>query len=99
MTFLSFLMRMFLLIFGLTLFLYSAMERAHENMETTNVNQESVSELFGATLDCISDSASNAMKKSSEFLGKLCLPFFLRIFYLFPLTKCYVFLYDCDVCL
>lgn len=32
---------------------------------------ESVSELFVATLHCIRDSAAQAIKKTSDFLGKL----------------------------
>ncbi|XP_051137356.1 protein unc-13 homolog isoform X2 [Andrographis paniculata] len=44
-------------------------EETRETLETTNVDNEAVSELFVATLDCISDSASQAIRKTSDFLG------------------------------
>ncbi|KAL3647194.1 hypothetical protein CASFOL_008162 [Castilleja foliolosa] len=37
--------------------------------ETQDVNGESVSELFGATLDIIRDSAADAIRKTSDLLG------------------------------
>ncbi|KAK4389327.1 protein unc-13 [Sesamum angolense] len=43
--------------------------KTSETSETTDVNAESVSELFVATLDCIRDSAANAIRKTSDFLG------------------------------
>ncbi|XP_011081014.1 uncharacterized protein LOC105164132 isoform X3 [Sesamum indicum] len=48
---------------------HSATGKTSGNSETTDVNAESVSELFVATLDCIRDSAANAIRKTSDFLG------------------------------
>ncbi|KAL1547598.1 protein unc-13 isoform X2 [Salvia divinorum] len=44
-------------------------ERTPATLEPTDVNGESVSELFVATLDCIRDSAAQGIRKTSEFLG------------------------------
>ncbi|KAL8543750.1 hypothetical protein ACS0TY_004350 [Phlomoides rotata] len=44
-------------------------ERTPRTLEPADVNGESVSELFVATLDCIKDSASHAIRKTSDFLG------------------------------
>ncbi|XP_057764080.1 protein unc-13 homolog isoform X2 [Salvia miltiorrhiza] len=44
-------------------------ERTHATLEPTDVNGESVSELFVATLDCIRDSAAQGIRKTSDFLG------------------------------
>ncbi|KAL9177741.1 hypothetical protein ABFS82_01G078500 [Erythranthe guttata] len=46
-----------------------SIEKTPETLETTDVNGESVSELFVATLDCIKDSAAHAIRKTSDFLG------------------------------
>ncbi|XP_047945156.1 protein unc-13 homolog isoform X1 [Salvia hispanica] len=44
-------------------------ERTPGTLEPTDLNGESVSELFVATLDCIRDSAAQGIQKTSEFLG------------------------------
>lgn len=49
---------------------HSATETTPATLEPTDVNGESVSPLFVATLDCIRDSAAHGIRKTSEFLGK-----------------------------
>ncbi|XP_042055617.1 protein unc-13 homolog isoform X3 [Salvia splendens] len=44
-------------------------ERTPATLEPTDVNGESVSEIFVATMDCIRDSAAQGIQKTSEFLG------------------------------
>ncbi|KAG6428684.1 hypothetical protein SASPL_112937 [Salvia splendens] len=46
-----------------------ATERTPATLEPTDVNGESVSEIFVATMDCIRDSAAQGIQKTSEFLG------------------------------
>ncbi|KAI3468779.1 hypothetical protein Pfo_025442 [Paulownia fortunei] len=54
-------------------------------LETTDVNGESVSELFVATLDCIRDSAAHAIRKTSDFLGAKIVFWDMRDSFLFYL--------------
>lgn len=37
----------------------------------SDMSDESIDELFAATFDCIRDSATNAIRKTCDFLGKL----------------------------
>ncbi|EPS62384.1 hypothetical protein M569_12406, partial [Genlisea aurea] len=44
-------------------------EKLSDASDSVDLDDESVSELFVATLDCIANSASTAIKRTSEFLG------------------------------
>lgn len=48
---------------------HSATKRTPATSEPTDVDGESVSELFVATLDCIKDSAAQGIRKTGDFLG------------------------------
>lgn len=58
---------------------HSATEKTSATLEPTDVDGESVSALFVATLDCIRDSAAQGIRKTSEFLGKSWLILFLGL--------------------
>lgn len=51
--------------------LCSATEITPETLgNSVDLNDESITELFVATLDCIRDSAGHAIKRTCDFLGK-----------------------------
>ncbi|KAG8374878.1 hypothetical protein BUALT_Bualt10G0041300 [Buddleja alternifolia] len=63
-----------------------SIEETPETLETTgSLNGESVSELFIATLDCIRDSAADAIRNTSDFLGAKIVFWDMRDSFLFYL--------------
>lgn len=67
---------------------YSAEITPGTSGNSVDLNDETVTELFVATLDCIRDSAGHAIKRTCDFLGPKIVFWDMRDSFLFNLYRC-----------